>query len=91
MGLLGGDAGGLIGGSVSHTDHVAPCNIVDRVPAQFVCFSSLGRLPRMFRKAEHDSYDAFVWSEGEWQFHDNVGEDTAIEWYRHSESDTYVR
>ena len=66
-------------------------NIVDKVPEQFVCFSSLGRLPRMFRKLEHDNYDAFVWSEGKWQFHDNVGEDTAHEWYKHSESEVYVR
>ena len=80
-------------------DKSAPCsshcssagNIVDKVPEQFVCFSSLGRLPRMFRKLEHGSYDAFVWSEGKWQFHDNVGEDTAREWHKHSESDVYVR
>jgi hypothetical protein len=66
-------------------------SIVDKVPEQFVCFSSLGRLPRMFRKLEDDNYDAFVWFLGKWQFHDNVGEDTAHEWYKHSESDVYVR
>jgi hypothetical protein len=62
-----------------------------RVPSEFVCFSSLGRLPRMFRKIEHDNYDEFVWSEGKWRFHDNVGEKTAREWYKDSESDVYVR
>jgi hypothetical protein len=66
-------------------------SIVDRVPEQFVCFSSLGRLPRLFRKIEHDSYDVLVWSEGKWQFHDNVGEKTAHEWYKDSESQVYVR
>jgi len=66
-------------------------NIVDRVPSEFVCFSSLGRLPRMFRKIEHDNYDEFVWSEGKWRFHDSVGEKTAREWYKDSESQVYVR
>jgi hypothetical protein len=66
-------------------------NIVDRVPSEFVCFSSLGRLPRLFRKIEHDNYDEFVWSECEWRFHDNVGESTVNEWYSHSESDVYIR
>jgi hypothetical protein len=66
-------------------------NVVDRVPSEFVCFSSLGRLPRLFRKEDHDSYDVLVWCEGKWQFHDNVGEDTARDWYSHSESQVYVR
>jgi hypothetical protein len=63
---------------------------VDKVPAEFVCFSDHWRLPRKFCKSEGDSYDVLVWSEGRWQFHDNVGEDTANEWYR-NECDTFVR
>ena len=84
-------SGGFIGGgSVSHTDHVAPGNVVEKLPAEFVCFSDHWRFPRKYCKSEGDSYDVFVWSEGRWQFHDNVGEDTAKKWYR-NESETYVR
>jgi len=66
-------------------------NIVDKVPSEFVCFSSLGRLPRLFRKEAHDSYDVLMWSECCWRFHDNANESTAHEWYSHSESDVYIR
>jgi hypothetical protein len=75
---------------ITHTDHVAPGNVLDKVPSKFVCFSEHWRLPRKYCKSEGGSYDVFVWSEGRWQFHDNVGEDTANEWYR-NESETYVR
>ena len=66
-------------------------SIVDRVPAEFVCFSSLGRLTRLFRKIEHDSYDVLLWTKGKWRFRDNVDESTAREWYKDSEPDVYVR
>lgn len=91
MGLMGSNSGGLIGGGVAHTDHVAPGNIVDKVPAEFVCFPQHGRNPRKLRKVEHDSYDMLLWLDGKWRFTDNVSEDTASEWFRHSESDVYVR
>ena len=66
-------------------------SIVDRVPPEFVCFSSRGRLPRLFRKSGYDSYAVFVWLEDAWQFHDNASESTANEWHKGSEAGVYVR
>ena len=76
---------------VMHTDHVAPGNAVEKIPAEFVCFSQSSKLVRKLRKSEDDSYDLFVWSNGKWQFRDNITKQTAIDWYRFRESDVYVR
>jgi len=64
---------------------------VDKVPDEFVCFPKHGRHARKFRKVEHDSYDMLLWLDGKWRFTDNISEDAANEWFRHSESDTYFR
>lgn len=62
-----------------------------KLPAEFVCFPQHGRNPRKLRKVEHDSYDMLLWLDGKWRFTDNVSEDAACEWFRHGESDVYVR
>jgi hypothetical protein len=76
---------------VSQKDNVAPGSIVDKVPVEFVCFPEHGRNPRKFRKVEHDSYDMLLWLDGKWRFTDNISEDYASDWFRHSDCDVYVR
>lgn len=53
-----------------------------KLPDDFICFDYQ---IRRFKNQHDQGWDFLIWQNGKWEFHDNVGIDTVMEYYESAE------